>query len=121
MKKSWLLLVLALCGTLPANAQEDNFTIDEDLLRSAEQWARENLDDNALRALQDVDRDRVKKFLAEVQKQLHGSYVVDLAGLKDAARSLVPLLEKYEETFPYAAWLKPRLDYFDVSDQFRLI
>jgi membrane-bound lytic murein transglycosylase D len=30
-------------------------------------------------------------------------------------------LESYEETLPYALWLKTRLDYLEVADQFRLI
>jgi membrane-bound lytic murein transglycosylase D len=114
------LIAAQLLGLFPARGQEDSATLDE-LLRSAEQWAKENLDDDALRVLQQVDRDRVKQLLAEVQKQFHGEYVLDLASLKDAARTAIPLLEQYEETFPYALWLKSHLDYLDVADQFRLI
>ena len=95
-------------------------TLDE-MVQSADQWAKENLDEDALRALQEVDRDRVKQFLNDIQKQFHGEYVVDLASLKDTAKVVLPLLEGYEETQPYAAWLKARLDYLEVADQFRLI
>jgi len=41
--------------------------------------------------------------------------------LKDAARGAVPLLESYEETLPYALWLKTRLDYLEVAEEFRLL
>jgi membrane-bound lytic murein transglycosylase D len=115
-----VLLAALLLGLLCAPAQQDSATLD-DLLRSAEQWAKENLDDDALRVLQQVDRQRVKQLLADIQKEFHGDYVIDLAALKDTARSVLPLLEQYEETFPYAVWLKTRLDYLEVADQFRLI
>jgi membrane-bound lytic murein transglycosylase D len=94
-------------------------TLDE-MVQSADQWAKENLDDDALRALQEVDRDKVKQFLNDLQKQLNAEYVVDLASLKDTAKAVLPLLEGYEETQPYAAWLKSQMDYLEVADQFRL-
>ena len=66
-----------------------------------------------------MDREKVKQFFSDMQKQFNGEYVIDLASLKDAARNIVPLLEGYEDTQPYAAWLKARLDYLDVADEFR--
>jgi hypothetical protein len=59
-------------------------TLDE-LVQSANQWAKENLDDETLRALQDVDREKVKQFLEDIQKQYHGEYVIDLASLRPIA------------------------------------
>ena len=91
----------------------------DDLVQSADQWARENLDQEALRVLQEVDRDKVKQFLNDIQTQFNGEYVVDLASLKDTAKAVLPLLESYEETQPYAAWLKAQLDYLEVAEQFR--
>jgi membrane-bound lytic murein transglycosylase D len=95
-------------------------TLDE-LADSAEQWAKENLDDQTLAALGDLDREKVKKFFADIKREFQGEYVLDLAGLKDTARNLIPLLEQSEETAPYAAWLKSRLDYFEVANQLRLL
>lgn len=120
MKKAGLLLLL-LFAALQAPGQDNTLSLDDDLLRSAEQWAKENLDEDALRVLQSADQEKVKKYLAEVQKQFHGEYVVDLVQLKDTAQTVLPLLESYEETLPYALWLKSRLDYFDVAEQFRLL
>jgi membrane-bound lytic murein transglycosylase D len=108
-----------MCAFL-SSGQDDSMTLD-DLVQSADQWAKENLDDDALRALHEVDRDKVKLFLKDIQKQFHGEYVIDVASLRDTAKVILPLLESYEETQPYAAWLKARLDYLDVADQFRLI
>src|SRR5688572_19335631 len=118
MTKHLFIAVLVVCAFVAA-AQEDAMTLD-DLLQSAEQWAQENLDENALSALNQVDRKRVEQFLAEIEQQFHGEYIVDLAPLKDAARTILPLLQGYEETLPYALWLKTRMDYFDVADEFRL-
>src|ERR1041385_2781993 len=118
MKGVWLLLILLASAPL-VRAQDDALSADE-LMRSAEQWAKENLDDDALRALQNVDRGKVKKFLTDIQKEFHGDYVVDLAALRGTAHWVEPLLEQYEETYPYALWLKRRLDYLDTADELPL-
>jgi membrane-bound lytic murein transglycosylase D len=93
-------------------------TLDE-VVQSADQWAKENLDDDTLRALQEVDREKVKQFFRDLAKQFHNQQVVDLGALNDTAKTILPLLERYEETAPYAAWLKTRLDYLEVADQIR--
>src|SRR5262249_23043446 len=110
------LIALVFLAALPVRAQEHEMTADE-LMKSAEQWARENLDDDTLRALQNVDREKVKAFLASIQKDFHGEYVVDLAQLREPARLILPVLESHEETLPYALWLRPRLDYLDTADE----
>ena len=119
MKRICIVGALLLCACL-ASGQDDVMTLD-DVVQSADQWTKENLDEDILRALKDVDRDKVKQFFNDIQKQFHGEYVVDLASLKDTAKAVMPLLESYEETQPYAAWLKAQLDYLEVADQFRLI
>ena len=119
MKRSCIVGALLLWACL-VPGQDDVMTLDE-MVQSADQWAKENLDEDTLRTLKDVDRDKVKQFFNDIQKQFHGEYVVDLASLKDTAKAVLPLLEGYEETQPYAAWLKAQLDYLEVADQFRLI
>jgi membrane-bound lytic murein transglycosylase D len=93
-------------------------TLDE-MVQSADQWAKENLDDNTLSILQSVDRDKVKEFFSDLEKRLGGEYVVDLAALNDTAKTILPLLQGYEETQPYAAWLKVQLDYLEVAEEVR--
>jgi len=117
MRKLWLVALL-LVGSLRVVGQDETVSLD-DLMDSADRWAKENLDDDALRALQEVDREKVKQVFKDIQAQLHGPYVIDLAALKDTAKSTLPLLEGYEETRPYAAWLKAQLDYLDVAEEFR--
>lgn len=119
---SWIRVVTVCAVLLPTIGfgADDTLNLD-DMVSSAQQWAQENLNDDALQALQQVDRQKVRQILAQFQKQFQGEYVLDLAGLKQTASAALPLLESYDETFPYALWLKNRLDYLDVADQLRLI
>jgi membrane-bound lytic murein transglycosylase D len=114
--KTLLPIVLGLTLLLAANAQEE--LIAADLLQQANEWLNENIDDAALDAL-GVDKDRTQKFLAELQKHLQGTYVYDLGAMRDTAKQIQPLLESFEETEPYALWLKTHLDYFEVSERLR--
>jgi membrane-bound lytic murein transglycosylase D len=89
------------------------------LLDAAQQFAQENLDPDLLRALQNVDRDKIVDFLNHYQEYLNGDYVLDAAQLKDAANAILPLLDAHDETQPYAAWLRSRLDYFDAAEELK--
>jgi membrane-bound lytic murein transglycosylase D len=120
MRTVWLIALLAGMTCWAAGQQEDAVNLD-DVMKSADQWASENLDEDALRVLQSTDQQKVKQLFADIQKQFHGEYVIDLAALKDTANAVLPILESYDETLPYALWLRARLDYLDVAEQFRLI
>ncbi len=118
VKVVWL--IAALTVSLPAWGQNDTITLD-DVVQSAQDWAKENLDEDALRTLQEADQVKVRQFLNEIQKQLQGEYVIDLARLRDAAKTILPILDSHEETLPYARWLKTRLDYLETAEELRLI
>lgn len=118
MKAVWFAAALTI--SLPARGQENTLNLD-DVVQSAQDWANENLDEDALRALQQADQVKVRQFLNEIQKQFQGEYVIDLAGLRDAAKTILPLLDSHEETLPYARWLQARLDYLDAAEELRLI
>jgi membrane-bound lytic murein transglycosylase D len=110
-----LVFVILLAATaLPAVAQEAQAT---DVLKQVDEFLEE-VDDTVL-DLVGVDRERARGFVCDVQKQFEGTYVYDLGGWRDTARILQPILENYEETESYAAWLKAHLDYFDVSQTLR--
>lgn len=117
MKKLCAFLLLA--SALTAFSQTNVITLD-DVMDSAQQWAKDNLDDNVLAALQNADQEKVRQFFETAQKDFQGEYVIDLAQLRDTARTVLPILENYEETAPYAAWLKTRMDYLDVASELRL-
>lgn len=118
MKRFCLTTLICVLPIL-AFAQTNSVTLD-DLLQSAEQWAKENLDDDALRVLQQADRQKIQQLFADVQKELQGEYVIDLASLRSSTKTILPLLERYDETLPYALWLKTRLDYLEVADELRV-
>lgn len=116
MKRAIAIAVL-LFFSLGLHAQAlEQVTLD-DLLAGAEDWAKENLDDEVLELLEDVDRDRVRAFLVDLESRLQTNSVYELAPLRNQAKDLVPFLEQWEETLPLAQWLKTRLDYLDVADE----
>jgi membrane-bound lytic murein transglycosylase D len=110
------LITLWLGSTLLA--QERRIQQDQ-LIQSVEQWMRENLDDSVLSALGQVDRTRVRQFFAELQQRFEGSSVYDLGALKETASQLLPVLQQFDETRPYAVWLQTHFDYLDTADELR--
>ena len=120
-----VVLVLLLVGgaLAPSQTNEPAFDVGEldvgAVMDAATQFAQDNLDDHVLKALQGVDRDQVANFLKNFQSALNGDSVVDVAPLKDAANTVLPLLDVHPETQPYAAWLRARLDYFDAAAELK--
>jgi membrane-bound lytic murein transglycosylase D len=119
MKIVRCIFAFLLAGALSARAGGQPLTLPE-LMQGAEKWAQDNLDSNVLNSLPKVDDPAVQQFFREVQQRFQGDYVVDLAGLRQTALTLLPLLESREETQPYAAWLAAQMDYFEVADEIRL-
>jgi membrane-bound lytic murein transglycosylase D len=111
------IVILIASGWL-ACAQTNDIDIG-DMLDTAQQFAQDNLDPDVLQALQSVDRPKVEDFLNHFQDYLNGDRVLDVADLKDAANTILPLLDAHEETQPYAEWLRARLDYFDVAEELK--
>jgi membrane-bound lytic murein transglycosylase D len=101
-------------------AQTNDFDVG-DMLDAAQQLVQDNLDPDVLQALQSVDRAKVEDFLNHFQDYLKGDSVLDVSQLQDAANTILPLLDAHEETRPYAAWLRSRLDYFDAADELKLL
>jgi membrane-bound lytic murein transglycosylase D len=121
MKLRVAIIILIAGGWLvPAQTNESSLDVG-DMLDAAQQFAQDNLDPDVLKALQDVDRDKVGDFLKNYQACLQGDYVLDVAQLKDGANAILPLLDAHEETQPYAAWLRARLDYFDAAEELKAI
>ena len=116
--KTWLPLLLLLIA-LSGRAQEESVNLQE-LLQGAQEWAAQNLDTNLLDALPAVDQQKTQVLLRDLQERFQGEYVINLAALRETANVVLPLLEAYEETQPYAAWLRPRLDYLKVADELQL-
>lgn len=118
MKRLCILFLLA--SALSAFGQTNTVTFD-DLMQSAQDWANRNVDPNVLRALQNTDQEKVRQFLEAIQTNYQGEYVIDLAQLRDSAKAILPLLDSYEETAPYGAWLKAHMDDLDAAEELRML
>jgi membrane-bound lytic murein transglycosylase D len=118
--KTLCLLTLPLALSPCASAQGDAVTLPE-VIQFAQQWAQDNLDTNLLNTLPELDQPKARQLLRDLQQRFQGEYIVDLAPLRQAAEAALPLLEANAGTQPYAAWLRPRLDYLQIADEFRLL
>ena len=116
MIRRWF-LCLSLAGILPVPAQ-DELSIDG-LLQEGRAWAEENLDERVLESLDQIDDTKLGSVLRDLQRRFEGEYVLDLAALRETALSTLSLLEANEETRPYGAWLRPRMDYFAVVEELK--
>ncbi len=117
-----LLLIIALlvpCWGAPAQTNLDAELDLSDLVGTVQEWAEENLDEDFLASLGEVDQQKVEAFLKQFAQQLDGNQVLDLAALTDVGKAALPLLEAHEETQPYAAWLRSRLDYPEAAEELR--
>ena len=122
--KFWAAILLLAMVVPTARSQTNDAEINvnvDDLVNAAQQWAQENLDTNVVTALQNVDQQKVERFLGNLQNYFNSNYVLDLGQLKPAANAVLPLLESRPETRPYAAWLKARLDYFAVAQELQAV
>ena len=110
--------MLSVTGTVLAQGQEKQIEPD-DLAQSIEKWMRENLDERILEALDQIDQERVRQFFTELQRRFEGTSIYDLGSLKETASRLLPVLQQFDETHPYAVWLQTHLDYLDTADELR--
>ncbi len=114
------LLLVSSLSLLGLNAGPPE-TIDlGDALQQGADWLKENLDDRVAAQLPELDRPKLEGYLKQFQAEMGGEYVIDLAQAKTTAHTVLPVLEATPAFRPYAAWLKTRLDYFDVADELRL-
>lgn len=113
-----LVVALLVGGTTEVTPQQDAVSL-EDLMRMGAQLLQDNLDDNLLALLNQLDVNGAQAFFEQLEKKLNNEYVLDLAAFKPTAQKLLPILDSYEETAPYADWLRSRLDYMEAADQMR--
>lgn len=112
-----LIATCALCLSAPAQTNQPAELDLGGMLAAAQEWADENLDEDVLAALGTLDQQKVEQFLSQLEARFSSNSVIDVAALKHAAETILPLLESHEETMPYAAWLRSRFDYMVVAEQ----
>jgi membrane-bound lytic murein transglycosylase D len=115
-----LATLLSLAAASPVSPQQGEISI-EDALQMGADFLQENLDEDLLDALNQLDSKPAAAFIKSLTQQLQSEYVIDLAELRKTANTVIPLLDSYEETAPYAAWLKARLDYLQAAEEFKRI
>ena len=67
MQKLCLIVLFLMSPLLLLRAQQQDLSLDQ-LVQSAEQWGKENLDDDALRMLQSADQKKGKELLAQLTR-----------------------------------------------------
>lgn len=72
---------------------------------SIQQWMNDNLDEGVL------------QVITNIMDGLNSTNVYDLGELKPLAQQVLPVLDYFEETAPYAAWLRRQLDDMDAADE----
>ncbi len=98
-----------------AQAQEQ--TIDADAtFQSATEFLQENAE--VLDAA-GIDVQQAQKIITDLNTTFSGTYVYDLGAVQQNAKELIPILEQSDLTADYAAWLRSRMDYFEVAEQLR--
>ncbi len=114
----WLAALFVFGGTLSASPQSGELSID-DAVQLGQQFLDDNVDPTVLKALNEMAPGAARDFFAQLETQLNSEYVIDLAELRKDATLIMPELEAHEETAPYAAWLKTRLDYMEAAERLR--
>lgn len=116
--RNWLIALCLGLGTLTASSQDGELSID-DAVQLGQQFLQDNVDPKVLdQLINSLDPETVR-FFTQLEDKLNSEYVIDLAELRKAAKTILPVLQQHEETAPYAAWLKARLDYLDAAEQLR--
>lgn len=99
------------------HAQPNTATSFDDLLDMGQQYLEENVDETVLAQFGQIDEQKARELLKQLQEQFDQDYVLELATLKDAANAGLMVLASSPDTEAYAEWLRPRLDYFDAAQE----
>lgn len=118
--KTRLALVILLLGSVSARPQIATPSF-ESLISEFDAWAQENIDTNVLQQLPQIDRAQAREFVRDLQRELQGEYIINLAALRDIAELALPLLDQYEETHDFAIWLRSRMDYLRIANKLTVV
>lgn len=113
-----LISIFVFIALLTAQAQTDEMSIDE-AIQLGQQFIDENVDPEVVKVLDNLELGGASDFFSDLETKLNREYVIDLAGLRKTAASILPLLEAHEETQPYAAWLRAQMDYLDAAERLK--
>lgn len=115
----WILpagLAAVLLHPAGLRAQEDPLEWEDDVLVATDSFLRRILQGEEIE-LPLPDPAETDEYFRELQVQLEGEYVLDLAPFKRTADFLLPLLEAHDSLRDLGAWLRSRRDYFEVLEE----
>jgi membrane-bound lytic murein transglycosylase D len=114
--KSVQVLAFCLLFLLPGTARTQSGPASANAPASSPKPPPANQADSDLfQALNDIDLSGVQDFFTNVQQHFDDTNIFELGSLKEVAQRILPVLDEYEETEPYAIWLKAHLDDFDAA------
>jgi membrane-bound lytic murein transglycosylase D len=116
--KRFLAVMLVLLAVVPLPAQEKAPAKDDGAQPQwLDNWLNENIDPDVLRVLNQLDEDKVQKIFSELAQAMNGTNIYRLSTLRETAKQVIPLLQKYEETTALGDWLQTRLDYLEAAQE----
>ena len=107
----WLLLLPGLAVLAQPKMAQSNAPAPPSL----RQWLNDNLDPDVLQSLGQIDLTGLQDFFTHLQHSFESTNIYELGSLKEVALKVLPVLDEYEETEPYAAWLRAHLDDLDAA------
>lgn len=119
MKPAATAIVFGFLIVLPITAQQKAAPQEESGfdLPAIDDWVKDNIDPDVLRAVSQLDDDKVQKIFSQLQQALDGTNIYQLSAIRDAASKAIPLLQKYDETAPLGDWLQTRLEYLQMAQE----
>lgn len=112
-----VLIILALLNAQTAAKPEGGYMSLEETLQAGQSWISRNVEPEIANQIDSIDKQQLNTILRRIQTALQGDYIIDLARLKPYAELALSLMENVDAAKPYAAWLRPRMDYFEVAEQ----
>ena len=116
MKRILFFITLVTIGCLGTTGRGQEWidwdTVDQ-VMETGAAWVQEQ---TGVDVRQFLDVAAVQDGFRQIESALQGEDVFDLALLREEATDLLSLLQGFDATRPYAAWLATRMDYFDVLE-----
>ena len=111
------LMMMPVYPAAVADDEEWELMTPEEIMESANDWAEENLSDEALAAIRSLGEGDWATFWDNVQSALESDSLDDLAWAKPQVATSLKYVDQIRNAGEYADWLRQRLDYFEVADE----
>ncbi len=94
--KRFLLVLMTFLLPCAAMARQAQPAAADDGFQSLDEWMQDNIDPDVLKALKQLDQERVQRIFSELQLAMQGTNLYQLGTLRETATQLAPLLQKYQ-------------------------